>query len=121
MTKMKVANIVEAAMVFGSNRYAKAEMDMNAAMWFMRNGKACGEVHAVFDSKRKTVFESFAIKNKEDKLEVPVNDMEAYQSLVMDLLDEEVEIEVVMIAVQALSTVQITPMDLSVIMFAISE
>ena len=114
--KLSVSNIVAASLIFSNNKYAKADMDINVALWFLRNGKALSEVHELFEVKRTKVFEEFAI-NKE----IPDNKLEAFRNELTGYLIEEVDIEVCMITTKALRDIKISPADLSVIMFAISE
>lgn len=120
-TTMSVGQIIEASLVFSNPRYADQEMDMSISMWVMRNGKACGEVHKMFEDKRIALFEEIAIKDKDEKKAIPDEKMPEYKETLEKLFEEEVEIEISMMAVQALDALKITPMDLRAIMFTISE
>ena len=122
MVKMAVGDVVAAAQVFADPAYSRKAMDMNISMWFLRNGKVCSEVHTAFTDNRQAIFDEMATEeNEENKMVIPEKNLEEYRERLVDLLKQEVEIEVIPIAAEALKDLQIAPLQLKAIVYAIAE
>jgi len=116
---LKVGQIIGAYMVFTSPKYSKADMDINVAMWFMRNGREFETVRDIFEVKRKALFDAIAIEDKKKSKSVPKDKMPEYEAEIIKVIEDEVEVEVCMMSLQALQDFVITPSDLSAIEIAI--
>ena len=118
--KLKVGNAVGASMVFGSQKYARVDMDINVAMWFIRNANELEDIRALFEEKRRKLFNEYSIV-KDKKRHVPKNKMPDFEEKISELMEEEIEVECHKISISALKDLKIAPMDLAAIKFAIAE
>ena len=118
---LTVGQVLAAIMIFHHEKYGRADMDINVAMWFIRNARELEDVRSVFEEKRNKAFDSLAEEQKDGTKEVSKENMPAFEHDIQNLLEEEVDVDLFMIDMETLKDFTISPADLAAIEIAISE